>query len=70
MFLTKDDFADSITMMDTYENINSESDIKASIVEEFAKAVFEDFEIMMEDDKQEVRQMIFEDISLNLYNIN
>ena len=70
MFLTKEDFQDSIAMMDTYENINSESDIKASMVEEYAREVFEDFEMMMDDDKEQVKKMIFDDISINLYNIN
>lgn len=70
MFLTKEDFQDSIAMMDTYENINSESDIKPSLVEEYAREVFEDFEMMMDDDKEQVKKMIFDDISNNLYNIN
>lgn len=70
MFLTKEDFQDSIAMMDTYENISSESDIKPALVEKYAREVFEDFEMMMDDDKEQVKQMIFDDISNNLYNIN
>lgn len=70
MFLTKEDFQDSIAIMETYENINSESDIKPALVEEYAREVFEDFEMMLDDDKEQVKKMIFDDISINLYNIN
>lgn len=70
MFLTKEDFQDSIDIMETYEHINTESDIKPAMIEKYAREVFEDFEMMLDDDKEQVKKMIFDDIYINLYNIN
>lgn len=70
MFLTKEDFQESIDLMETYENISTEGDIKISTAEYYAREIFEDFDQMLDDSKQEIIEMIIEDISIRLYSIN
>lgn len=70
MFLSKQDFEESISLMNTYENISTPKDISISIAKTFAREIFEDFERMIDDDKKQVIEMIIEDISANFLNIN
>lgn len=70
MFLTKEDFEESIDMMEAYINITTESDIKASEAEKYARKIFDDFDSLIEDNKKQIIEMIIEDIHTNLYNIN
>lgn len=70
MFLTKEDFEESIEMMEAYVSVSKESDIKFAVAEKYARKIFDDFDLMVEDNKQQIIEMIIEDISINLYSIN
>jgi hypothetical protein len=69
MFLAKKDFMYSIRVIEICEGLGFE-EIKITIANDLAKELFEDFDAMEKDEKEDVIDMIIDDMSLGLYTIH
>jgi hypothetical protein len=70
MFLTKDDFITSLDVLNAYEEISGEQDISFVILEKYAKQLFDDYDHMSDADRDQIIEMLRQDISIKLYSIN
>lgn len=70
MFLTKDDFQESIEIMESYEEITSQSDVGHDLLENYAREFFADYDKLIEANKKQILEMIMEDISQKIEQIN
>lgn len=63
MFLTRDDFQDSIEWIVAYQEIAGDGEIKMSVAEDYAREIFEDFDLMIDENQEQIIEMIIEDIT-------
>jgi hypothetical protein len=70
MFLTKDDFITSLDVLKAYEEVSEEHDVSFVILEKYAKQLFDDYDNMSDDNRDQVIEMLRQDISIKLYSIN
>lgn len=70
MFLTKEHFKESERIMQDYVDLSTEEEIKLAIAIDYARQMFEDFDTLNEDEKQEVLAMLLDEIPSNIYTIH
>jgi len=70
MFLSKEDFEESINIMEAYEDLSTDDEIRNAVAIDFAKELFDNFESMGVTERAEVISMILEDMSMSVYSIN
>jgi hypothetical protein len=69
MFLTKENFDYSLRIIELYDGPFTE-EVKISVAKTFARELFKDFDVMVEDDQDEILEMIIDDMSIDFYAIN
>ncbi len=69
MFLVKQDFDYSIRIIKLYDGPLTE-EVKIAVAEDFARELFEEFDIMKKNDREEIIGMIIDDMPIDLYPIN
>jgi hypothetical protein len=69
MFLTKEDLDYSLKVAEIFEAPFTQ-EVKLSVAKDFARELFEEFDVMQEDDRQEIIDMIIDDMSVDFFIIN
>jgi hypothetical protein len=69
MFLTKQDFEDSLRIVQTIEDISVE-EVKLAVARDFARELFSEFDKMQENERQEIIEMIINDMQVDFYMIH
>ena len=70
MFLTKTHFEESIRIMKAYKDVENEEELKLAVATDYAKELFENFEIMSEEEKEDAISMIIEEMSISIYSVH
>jgi DNA-binding protein Fis len=72
MFLTKEDFEESLIILEAYASISSKQGKKEKSfeAEKYAKRLFDNFNDLDKEDRLEVINMILDDIEKSDYAIN
>lgn len=71
MFLTKNDLEDSLMIIEVYgEDVDGDEDLIMTVANNFARELFQEFDELDEDEKNDIIEMIIEDMPSELYSIN
>ena len=69
MFLVKEDLEESLRIVKTITDISVE-EVKLAVAKNFARELFSEFDLMKENERNEIIEMIIEDMSVDFYVIN
>lgn len=69
MFLTKEDLDEALRMAEIYGG-NDSTENKIKLAEEFAREIFTEYDELDKEQRQDAIDMILDDMSMDIYNLN
>ncbi len=70
MFLTKDDFKETLEWIEAYDLLTTKHHSKFDVAKGYARQIFDDFDSMIAENQEQIVEMIIDDVAGRYLDIN